>query len=706
MKKRNKKISVILAILLAFATVGIGACKNGGTSSDTSSDPTINVGHVCEHVCDICGKCQDESCNDVVCKKKCVCKEGLHTRKIGATSDVLVKSGAKSDYVIIFDGSSTEGQTAAGFIASHINSAVGRDCIKAESYDPETHKWVSDKKYISVGVTPLFTQAGLSMPAGVDLSGAGYYIKTAAHSLFIEVGDLAGYQMGAIAFLQELLGYDMINYTGYTVYEKVQKNADILLYDMEIIEKPDFAYRIVPSSTIISSTVKYGMGYTSSNVFIQKNFREYHNTFGYLPPNEYYKDHPEWYGQTVDETMTKDSLNNGQLCYTAHGRTYDESGNPNGTYGEMLSTVAESMIVEIKKDFNAKTNNIAFTAQDSSDWCNCPACVKEQQKYGTNSANCILFCNDLEKLLNAKLKELGIEREMKIYFFAYLTATTAPATKNADGTYSPIDGLKCSKNVGVIYCPIQANFYNPIDSDINAFYAEQMYKWNAVCDNVSVWLYEVHFENFFYPYCNWPTIADNARFCFKNNANYFFNQDQFNISSPLAFTDLKYYLNAKMSFDTSYDQLEYTKKYFKYTYGDASETMYELFRQIQIYYEELHNTYPSVIDGTLKEKIANKKYWPRSVVEHWLNMIDEAYEKIADLAVTDPTAYKETYDKINLESLPFRYMLCSLHKSEYTSEEIYNLRVAFKTDCEYFKIDRTVEAKADLEGIYKSWGIL
>ena len=100
----------------------------------------------------------------------------------------------------------------------------------------------------------------------------------------------------------------------------------------------------------------------------------------------------------------------------------------------------------------------------------------------------------------------------------------------------------------------------------------------------------------------------------------------------------------------------------------------------------MHTNYPSVIDGTLKEKIANKKYWPKSVIEHWLNMIDEAYEKIADLAVTDPTAYQETYDKINLESLPFR--------------------VAFKTDCEYFKIDRTVEAKADLEGIYKSWGIL
>lgn len=716
MKNTKRILTFLVSILLVFSVFAMTACDNSAgtdstpaTSSDkgSQSESSPTPGHVCEHVCGVCGLCQDESCEDESCKEKCSCKKGLHERKIGAKIGSFIAADGTTEYLIVYNGASSNAQTAAGFIASNINSAVGTDCVKTERFNAEKHVYDSDKKYVSVGATALFESAGLAMPAGVDLSGAGYYVKTAGKSVFIEVGDEAGYQMAAIALLEELIGYDMMNYNGYTVYEKAESGSEVALFETEIIEKPDFAYRVIPSSTIIKSTARYGMGYTYSNVFIQKNFREYHNTFGYLPPNVYYNEHPEWYGPTVDASMTKDTLNNGQLCYTAHGRTYDEAGNPTGSYGEMLKTVTDSMIVEIQKSHNSATNNIAFTAQDSSDWCNCAACKAEQDEYGANSANCIIFCNDLEKMLNAKLKEMGIDREMTVYFFSYLTTVAAPTKQNADGTYSPIsEKVRCSKNVGVIYCPIQANFYNPIDANINKSYAEQMKKWAAVCENVAVWLYEVHFENFFYPYCSWQTIADNARFCFENNAVYFFNQDQFNISSPLGFTDLKYYLNAKLSFNCNYNQLEYTKKYFKNTYGAASDTMYRLFREVQIHYEELHRDYPTIVDGTLKEKIANKRFWPKALVEHWLGLIDKAYEEIAVYAETDPELYKEIYDKINLESLPYRYMLCSLHDKEYTAEEIYDLRTAFKADCEYFKIDRSKEAVADLESIYKEWGII
>ena len=127
----------------------------------------------------------------------------------------------------------------------------------------------------------------------------------------------------------------------------------------------------------------------------------------------------------------------------------------------------------------------------------------EQEKYGDcTSANCILFCNDLADVLNATLQEQGIDRVMTVYFFSYLSTISAPAKQNADGTYSPIDEtIKCNENVGVIYCPIQANFYYDIDADINSFYEEQMYKWNALCDKVAVWLYQARFRNYFYPYC-------------------------------------------------------------------------------------------------------------------------------------------------------------------------------------------------------------
>ena len=690
----NKIITILTCVILVFSIVGCG------------SETQESTRHTCENVCDICGKCQNVGCGESVCADKCTCVSGLHDRKISQSSNILVSSSGVSEYTVISSKDSREAQTAAGFIANNINSAVGNDSVKAEIYSEQQHVWSADKKYICVGVTDLFQDAGLAMPS-VDLSGDGYYIKTVGKSVFLEAPEVSGFQVGAIAMLEEVLGYDMITHNGFAIYEKVSPNADVYLPNMEIIEKPDFKYRVVPSSTMTESA-KYGMGFTMDRIFIEKDMRPYHNSFNYLPPNEYYNEHPNWYGPGVDASYTKDSLLQGQLCYTAHGRTYDENGKPNGEYGEMIDTVVEQMIVEIQKPANANNNNIAFTEQDSYDWCRCDACKAEQERYGDcTSANCILFCNDLADVLNATLKEQGIDREMTVYFFSYHATVTAPAVKNADGTYSPIDEeIKCNENVGVIYAPIQANFYYDIDSDINSFYAEQMYKWNALCDNVSIWLYQARYQNYFYPYSTWSTISSNARFSYKNGANYYFNQDQFGLNNSVAFSGLKVYLTAKSTFDSNFNQLEYTKKYFKYAFGDASDVMYQLFREVQIHCAELHKNYPSEIEGTLGEKIANNVYWPKTLLEHWLTLIDSAYEQISHYQATDPTLYQHYHDMINLESLSYRFMLCSLYRErDFDEGELTALRLAFKADCEYFKIDRTLESEANLENYYRQWGI-
>ena len=131
-----------------------------------------------------------------------------------------------------------------------------------------------------------------------------------------------------------------------------------------------------------------------------------------------------------------------------------------------------------------------------------------------------------------------------------------------------------------------------------------------------------------------------------------------------------------------------------------------MFREVQIYYAELHSKYPSVIDGTLKENIANKTYWPKSLLEQWLTQIESAYEKIAHYQTSNPALYQQYHDMINLESLSFRFMLCSLYReADFEEGELTALRKAFKADCEYLKIDRSLEAEADLEDYYRKWGI-
>jgi hypothetical protein len=51
-------------------------------------------------------------------------------------------------------------------------------------------------------------------------------------------------------------------------------------------------------------------------------------------------------------------------------------------------------------------------------------------------------------------------------------------------------------------------------------------------------------------------------------------------------------------------------------------------------------------------------------------------------------------------------MLCSLYReTDFEEGELTALRKAFKADCEYLKIDRSLETEADLESYYRKRGI-
>ena len=136
MKHFNKIITILMCIILVFA---ITSCNN-----QTQEGTQL----ICNHICDICGNCQDNSSTDSACKEKCTCVRELHDRKISQSSNVLVNKNGVSEYTVIASKTSRDAQTAAGFIANNINSAVGGNSVKAAIYNEEEHVWSADKKYI------------------------------------------------------------------------------------------------------------------------------------------------------------------------------------------------------------------------------------------------------------------------------------------------------------------------------------------------------------------------------------------------------------------------------------------------------------------------------------------------------------------------------------------------------------------------------
>ena len=607
----------------------------------------------------------------------------LHERNVKQSDKEFVRPDGTTDYSIVYDNSDSYAVMAADFVSNNVLSATGAKLTNI-AYTDQTYD--ANVRYIVLNVDEMFTAAGLAMPE-VELGSAGYYIKTAGNSVFVMSTGTEGLQMGAIALLEEVLGYDMVG-DDFAVYEKDGRT----LPEMEITEKPDYEFRDVTGQ--LTKSGQYGMGYTNNDIIMPVGGAKWHNSFALLNPEIYYAEHKEWYSGTVTPDTRPTTQTSGQLCYTAHG---DES-----QYAEMVQTAFERL-KSIAEEFPT-LSGVSITEQDNYEWCDCQACTAMVKEYGANSATCLKFCNDVAEKLTEYFEPSG--RRLIVYFFAYHGTEDAPATRNANGEYTANNGIKCHKNVGVVYAPIMANFYRSFYDEENTRYAEIMKAWKVVCDNVGLWIYQTNFKNYFYPFNSWDTVAETYRFGKENGAVYIFDQGQMNINEQTAFSKLKEYVSAKLAINVNLDAQKITEKFFRYYYGDGGEYMYEMYNDIRLHLNTLYRKYPSEIKGYIYEGIANSAYWTKPQLENYLTLIDKAYDAISKIRYTEPEKYEVLKEHILLESLFPRYALCTLFADSYQKGELMAMRRAFKTDADHFKYDRDYETSANLTSIYESWGIL
>lgn len=607
----------------------------------------------------------------------------LHKINVTESSRPFVTPAGSEYKVVMSDGNeNTFASFAANFIIKHVKEATGFE-LPVE----ENPAWSDDAKYIVVGNDALFKAAGLTMPED-DIGFTGYYIRTAGDSVFIAAEGDDGYQMGAIAFLRETIGYDMLS-GDLTVYEKKGET----LPDMEIIERPDFDYR--QYSQPVGKTAQYGMGYTDNSIFMSVNGSTWHNSFQYLPPEQYAAQYPEWYSKDgLTQSSATMGQNPGQLCYTAHGDS------------EKLKFMQETLYKKLKEvvDLNQNLRNITITHEDNYTLCDCDACKAEKEKYGGSEAAPIIeFLNTMAEWLERDFAAEGVDRTVYISFFAYRASEQSPTVRNTDGTYTPINGIRCHKNVGVVIAPITASYSHSFYEEQNESFAENIKSWAAVCDNIYLWLYQTNYSYYLYPFASWDTVAETYRFAKSNNAVYMYNEGQWNQGNVTHFSKLKEYLDARLENNVNLNSAELTDKFFKYYYGDGGVYMREFFDGLQAHMRYLETTYPATVKGGINDNMAQTAYWPKKLIDGWMQLIDKAYEAVAKTAASDPR-YEIYLRHINLESIFPKYVLCSLYSGSYSAETLRETRSQFKSDCEELDIDYLSE-RVPISGLFDTWGV-
>ncbi len=685
MRKLFKRLMIILmAAIMSFSVVACGESKTDTPDNpDTPVTPVtpVNPGDSDEETLPVT---TDTPKNAVTETAEHFVTNGLHKVTVTDTGRKFYteKDGLRTtEYKIVYDYNANNAKAAA-FMREHIASAL-RVSIEFEKVT-EGMTYTADSKVIVINTPSFFTAAGLTMPED-NLGVNGYYIKNVGNSYFIAVQNSTGVQSGAIAFLRQLIGYEM--YSDDTVV--YDRTADTIP-DMEIIEKPDFDIHIQGNS--VSSEAIYGMGFqSSSDIFIAIEGETWHNSLNLLPKDTYKSKHSKWY-----------STKNNELCYTAHGDDTE--------YKALIDEASKRMLYYINKNPNKPV--ICLTIEDHQSECECAECKASKEKYnGSNAAALIKFMNAINRKIQAQLLEDagGVEankRQITILFFAYNKMERPPVKQNeVTGEWEPIDDtVICDPEVGVYIAPINAYYNQSFYHENNASAKQVIEGWGALSTKLYMWLYETNYRQYMYPLNTYDTMIETYRFCKANNAVYMMNEGQYNQGNVTHFSKLKEYFNARAEFNVNDNYADIVDDFFANYFAEAVEPMRKYFDELQAHLRYLEVTSPSKVNGNIYNNMNDTSLWSFGMLNNYMKLIEEAYEKIEPLKTTNYDRYLVLQKHIKLESMFPRYALLSMYGGMYSEADRYTLRSEFKKDCGDLNITYYQETTS-MDEIFSSWGL-
>lgn len=658
--KFRKLYSLVLLIIYLLSMFGCGS-KGGNNTGEFNI--TFSDGELPNAV---------ETVDD---KAEHLVATTLHELNITESDNPFIVNG-QTDYKIVKIDDIRAGE-AAQYIANIIEENTGASIEILSS--SSINSWTLSDRYIVLGDTELFDQAGLTMPQ-VELGTEGYYIKTKGNSVFIMPNYSFGYSYATMAFLRAVMGYEVFSADTY-----ICSKDGSTIPSMDIVEKPDFTLRYGGDD----ANLRFAWGGQSeAEIFATVDGASAHNGFKWLPRETYQSANPEWYAPSND-----------QLCYTARG------------VEEKYNLMIDTIMVKMKDllDSNPDVRSVSITMQDNGSFCSCDKCWDNYKKYKSHAASVLMFMNDVgekvDEYLTQQAQESGKQkREFQIVFFAYMSYESAPTKKLDNGEYAPIDNnVVCRDNVSVYYAPINAKYVKSFYELDNSVYLETLKAWSACCDKVYLWLYETNFANYLYPYPTYEACLETFRACAKYSPYMIRcqNQGQRGVTCFGAFKD---YLSAKGQFDANVKYSDCVENFFSNYFGDASQYMLQYFYEVVAHYENLLETASSYVTGNIYEQISQPDFWPKKKLDHWMDLINNAYESIEIYKLADPIYYTKLYNHINLESIFVRFVLLENYTGYYNSNQLLLEQKAFKNDCQKHGVNFYCEG-GSISAIWSKWGV-
>lgn len=451
----------------------------------------------------------------------------LLSNACSGSSILTLSKGNKAKYVIVLpEKPSLVERTAANELKKHLDEATSASFRIVSESDAD-----KSKPLLLVGNSAVARTLLPDINVN-QLPYDGIVVETVGKNIIMLGHPVRGTLYAVNTFLEEAVGVRW--WTSTESY--IPKTKKLIAPKLNIRYAPDliyreafykdafkdeaFAARMKCNGDFSKISPEYG-GYHKFQYFV-------HSFYPILPPQKYFKDHPEWY-----------SLVNGKR--TDQGAQLCLSNN------DMRKEFTKNALETLRR--NPDVNFISISQNDCHGACQCENCQAIVSEEGSESGPVIRFVNAVAEEIEKEFPDIWVET------LAYQYTRKAPLK------------VKPRENVVVRLCTIECSFSEPLgEGEQNKSLRDDIEAWSKIADNLFVWDYVTNFTSYMLPHPNVHVLAPNIRFFRKNNTIGLFSQGDTYCDAG-DFVRMRNWVISKLMWNPDLDENSLIDEFFNGYYG-------------------------------------------------------------------------------------------------------------------------------------------
>ncbi|HVP90084.1 MAG TPA: DUF4838 domain-containing protein [Terriglobales bacterium] len=255
-----------------------------------------------------------------------------------------------------------------------------------------------------------------------------------------------------------------------------------------------------------------------------------HTFYPLIPPEKYFKDHPEWFSEVNGKRTTEDA----QLCLTNE---------------EMRRELVRNLEERLRR--NPKATIASVSQNDCFNPCQCPKCRAVEAEEGSPSGPLLRFVNAVAADIEKDFPGVAIDTLAYQY------------------TRKPPRLARPRPNVIVRLCSIECSFSQPLDGERNKSFFEDLAGWSAIAGRLYVWDYTTDFAHYVQPHPNYAVLGPNIRLLAAHKVRGLFEQGAYQ-SWGSEMAELRAWMLAKLLWDPGRDPGKLMDEFVRGYYGPAA----------------------------------------------------------------------------------------------------------------------------------------